>query len=226
MGKNDTFTVQSPLVADVILFSQVLDIVLIVAISCCGQIFGGHDFNYGFDFWSPTKTMPMPMSMSMSMMVIQGCALIYSLIVAMRLVNPSSSREVCTVRILPHGVQIEEYTLQMKGNMNGEGKKSGLKVRFIPREWIMDVIVKEHVMSYRVTSVVLFRIIRNDAHDEQKKHGKIIINDGSKESESSPCRTKKSNIKDASLVTAFNPKKVEMSYEECMQAWSWIRDAL
>ncbi len=212
MGRNDVFTVQSPLAADVLLFSQVLDFVLIVAISYCCQLFGDNHFNYGFDFGFDYGVYQP--SAKTTTMIIQGLLLLYCIMSAIRLVNPSSRREVCSVRMLPHGIQIEEYTLHVNNKGNGQGqeevgKKSGLNVRFIPREWIIDVIVKEHVMSYRVTSVVLFRI----------RHNKSM--------ESSQCRTTKNeSIKDASLVTAFNPKKVEMSYEECMQAWSGIRDAL
>ena len=85
-------------------------------------------------------------------------------------------------------------------------KKIGFKARFLPREWIMDVIVNEHVTSHRVMSIVLFRVYPQN----------ILCSSSNKEF----------NIKDATLVAAFNPNMVDMTYRECMQMWEGIRDGL
>ena len=120
----------------------------------------------------------------------------------------------CKVRILPQeGVQIEEYTaVEAKVEHEHEHKQQekadiGFKARFLPREWIIDVIVNEHVMSHRVMSIVLFRVYPQS----------IILCSSSKN---------QLNIKDATLVAAFNPSMVDMTYRECMQMWEGIRDGL
>lgn len=150
--------------------------------------------------------------------IIQSIIFFYAMSKLRLYFNPTLRQEVCRVRILPHGVQIEEYTVQVHHNQQNlaeeasikqnavtDAKKIRLKRRFLPREWIIDVIVNEHVTSHRVMSIVLFRLYPQGICSSNKLQF---------------------NIKDAALVAAFNPDMVDMTYRECMQMWEGIRDGL
>ena len=115
------------------------------------------------------------------------------------------SQNVCQVRFLPFGVQIEENTL-----LEGEKKNKAVAhpnkvIRLIPWENVLDVIVTEVVLSYKVFSMVAFRIDKEDGTDKKSYQDRI---------------------NQASLVPAFDPNKVSMTYKECLLIWKELSDEI
>lgn len=76
---------------------------------------------------------------------------------------------------------------------------------FIPSECILDVVVLEIVLSYKVISVVAFRIDKQGMVDKSFRDRLL---------------------QDSSLVIAFHPDKVHMSYVECINKWKGIQEAI
>lgn len=120
----------------------------------------------------------------------------------------SNTKNICQVRFLPFGVQLEEFHSQkhtiQKQSLSLDNCN---KVQFIPRGHIIDVVVVEMVLSYKVYSMVAFRVY-------QEKTG--TAND-------QPKKTYKERRNEASLIPAFDPYLVEMTYEECMTLWSGMK---
>jgi hypothetical protein len=136
--------------------------------------------------------------------------------------SPKKWQNVCTVRVLPFGIQIEERTVSAATkrsnsidditNMCCKKPKDSIltnddpeKVMFIPSECILDVVVLEIVLSYKVISVVAFRVDKQGMVDESLR---VRV------------------LHDSSLVIAFHPDKVHMSYVECINMWKGIREAI
>jgi hypothetical protein len=107
-------------------------------------------------------------------------------------------RNVYCIHILPFGVQIEETSIDSDGGVKV------LKKKFIPKECIIDIVVTEVISSYRLMSIVVFRI-----HDHVKE-----IRDADRK------------LKDASLVTAFNPDKMEVGYCDCIMIAETLKKAI
>jgi len=111
-------------------------------------------------------------------------------------------QNICQVRFLSFGVQIEENTLFEGEKKNKAVVHPNKVIRFIPWENVLDVIVTEVVLSYKVFSMVAFRI---DKEGTDKKNYQERINE-------------------ASLVPAFDPNKVSMTYKECLLMWKEMSD--
>ena len=114
-------------------------------------------------------------------------------------------QNICQVRFLPFGVQIEENTL-----FEGEKKNTAMAhpnkvLRLIPWEDVLDVIVTEVVLSYKVFSMVAFRIDKEEGTDKKSYQDRI---------------------NHASLVPAFDPNKVSMTYKECLLMWKEMSDEI
>ncbi len=114
-----------------------------------------------------------------------------------RIFTHKKTREVCTIYRRPFGIQIEESVVDNDGN-----SRVG-KTQFIPKELIVDVVVTEVVTSYRLMSIVVFRLV----DDENKK-------------------TEEQEIENASLVTVFDPNKVEMRYYDCLRISQMLKKML
>jgi hypothetical protein len=111
-------------------------------------------------------------------------------------------QNICQVQLLHFGIQIEENVL-----FHGKDKQVALPnkvLQFVPWENVLDVIVAEVVFSYKVFSMVAFRI-----HEEGTER-----------------RSYEERIKEASLLPAFDPSKVSMTYKECLHTWKGINDAI
>ena len=120
----------------------------------------------------------------------------------------SNTKNICQVRFLPFGVQLEEFHSQKHTIKKQELSIDNCnKVEFIPREQIIDVVVVEMVLSYKVYSMVAFRV-------NEEKTGTA---------NGQPKKTYKQRRKEASLIPAFDPSLVEMTYEECMTLWSRMK---
>ena len=133
------------------------------------------------------------------------------------------TQNVCQVQIFPWGIQFSEYKRRFDCRVDNNEiineRQSNRKCKFIPMENIVDVIVVEQVMSYKVKSIVLFRMDRKglgfDTPFPLKNDNNINIVNGDE----------KRNY-DIMLVEAFSSKMVELSYVECMTLWKGISDAI
>lgn len=144
-----------------------------------------------------------------NMNIVQSLVYILGISKISKTFHHSNRKNICQVRFLPFGVQLEEFHSQKHTT-----KKQQLsihncsKVQFIPREQIIDVVVVEMVLSYKVYSMVAFRV--NQENDS-------ITN-------VEPRKTYKQRRKEASLIPAFDPSLVEMTYDECMSLWSTMKN--
>ncbi len=153
--------------------------------------------------------------------------------------NVVMNQNVCQIQILPWGVQINEYHRKYNITMNQIGEQTIQKERrrklrreFIPMEHIVDVIVVERVMSYRVQSCILFRINEKGAcstmqcmdknyeseHDDRNKRDD--------ETSSMFVKSDETRNSDISLMEVFSSKMVELSYSESIKIWKEMCDVL
>jgi len=179
MKNNNEFTVKSPPTSPK-LIPSLIDLTIVVTIAALLQIYANE-----------------------TAIVVRAALYLYVISILKSLFQPKTQQDVCSIRILPFGVQIEEYINTSINGENTDRAKVG-KIQFLPKECIIDVIVTEVVLSYKVVSVVVFRIAE----------------------EGKDCADYKQKIKDALLVTAFDPDKVEMTFDECMLMRAGIRNAL
>jgi hypothetical protein len=162
------------------------------------------------------------------MVVVQHVFYLYQISKVIKAVSsPRKWQNVCTVRVLPFGIQIEERTIYAASSSATSaptnnsihriqsyyrrGKIKGFcsendpeKITFIPAECILDVVVLEIVLSYKVMSVVAFRIDKEGMVDKSFRE----------------------RLHESSLAIAFHPDKVHMTYMECMQMWKGIKEAM
>jgi hypothetical protein len=75
--------------------------------------------------------------------------------IVMQSSNETYIQEFGSVTFVPFGILVEEYTMI---GCKGKQRRKRYKSEFIPRENIIDVIVMEVVHSYKVSSVLAFRI--------------------------------------------------------------------
>lgn len=128
------------------------------------------------------------------------------------------------VQILPWGIQIDEYTKIIKyrptASNNCEKERSKIirqKRKFIPLENVIDVIVSEVILSYKVRNCVMLRVKhscddhRNDQHNDKEE--KSLSNNNVMWDE-------------ITLIPVFSTNLLEMSYIECTQLWKAISDTL
>jgi len=94
-----------------------------------------------------------------------------------------------------------ECLVSWKGQTSGASQQS---TSICPMGNVLDVIVAVVVFSYKVFSMVAFRI-----HEEGTER-----------------RSYEERIKEASLLPAFDPSKVSMTYKECLHTWKGINDAI
>lgn len=129
---------------------------------------------------------------------LQGILFVCCTSIIKSMCHQKKKQEVCSIRLLPFGVQIEESLVDYDGNAKVEKKT------FIPKESIIDVVVTEVALSYKLLSVVVFRLI----DDENKKNGDDEM------------------LKEASLVTAYDPNKMEMRYGDCISISQTLKSML
>lgn len=143
-----------------------------------------------------------------NMNIVQSLVYIFGISKISKTFHHSNTKNICQVRFLPFGVQLEEFHSQKDTTKKQElSIEDCNKVHFIPREEIIDVVVVEMVLSYKVYSMVAFRVNQETActaNDQQRK-------------------SYKQRRKEASLIPAFDPSFVEMTYEECMSLWSTMK---
>jgi len=133
-----------------------------------------------------------------------------------------------SVTISPLGVQLSSSSLSSTPRINNEShrnkpaksisKRSKSIPIFIPRSDIIDVIVSEVILSYKVTSVVHFRIVKNT---------NLTSLPAMLSETSSPSTTTMNallKVDHISLIPAF--PNVEMTYKECQHMWYEISKAL
>ena len=151
------------------------------------------------------------------MILIQIGFLIHHIMKVMNITSSSTTTQnVCHVEILPWGIQIDESAkiIQIGASKAFENRVTrtiNKRSTFIPLENVIDVIVSEVILSYKVRSCVIFRI----------------------KSSSDQCIDKEEECKDnnvkwegITLIPAFSVDMIEMSYIECIQMWKGISDAL
>ena len=101
--------------------------------------------------------------------------------------------EVCSIRILPFGIQIEEYAL-----LDNTESFRVEDTHFIPRDNILDMVVVEIIISSsKVSSSIILRTI----HPETRY------------------QSHEDKLKQASLAVLFDPVKFQLTYEECTVIW-------
>jgi len=88
-------------------------------------------------------------------------------------------------------------------------------VKFIPKEDIIDVVIVELVLSYKVVSCVMFRRIKSRS---------LITAEKILSQESIGALMMKRNY--VELIPAFAPGKIQMSYNECQIMLNNITDSL
>ena len=135
----------------------------------------------------------------------------------------TTKQNVCQVQILPWGVQISEFTREIRSSsmnwyskdedqMQKSERNLNRKTKFIPLENVVDIIVSEVVLSYKVKNCVMFRI-KKWSDDTQEKRNvqttRMLMASG--------------NMK---LIPAFSSSMVEMSYIECTHIWQAMSEVL
>lgn len=122
---------------------------------------------------------------------------------------------ICEVQVLPWGIQITEYTKIGDVSKDHQIKRCpyptimNKKSKFIPMENVVDVIISEVVLSYKVRNCIMFRIKYCRDEQDGKSYG-----------------ANKMGNENVTLVSAFSTTMVEMSYIECTQIWQGITNAL
>ena len=137
-------------------------------------------------------------------------------------------QNICHVDILPWGIQIQQYTKEMQlpkliedstrissndsmikciDKKRGYHGQTWTKERitnemssFIPLEDIVDVIVTEVILSYKVKNCIMFRL--------KKMHHDVVDDE------------------DIALSPAFSTTLVELTYVECIQLWKGMSNSL
>lgn len=103
------------------------------------------------------------------------------------IIMPKKKQQVCVIRHVPYGIQIENYeNVFQHANDNRNPNPSK---KFISKDSIMDMVVTEVALSYRLLSTVIIRLIQ-DENDTRGDH--------------------------PSLVAPFDPDKFELQYNECL----------
>mmetsp|Transcript_21649 Transcript_21649/g.30334 ORF Transcript_21649/g.30334 Transcript_21649/m.30334 type:complete len:249 (+) Transcript_21649:90-836(+) len=144
-------------------------------------------------------------------------------------------QHVCTAEVTPVGVVICDYTVTYrdketnKKNNNysiwqtslrdsplGIQKEKSRNVQVISREDIIDVIISEMVLSYKVINCVMFRV-----------QNRAEMNIGKNSNASQICEAMMDlNVSSIKLIPAFSPDHVAMTYVECEKMWLGLMKAL
>lgn len=135
-----------------------------------------------------------------------------------------------TVTVYPLGVQLTTTTFR------GESKARLSNNTFLPRANIIDIIVSEGVLSYKVVSTVLFRV-SNEPNNGVTSTNQVLEMNGNRKLASnttaantcstlSPSSSMHAMLKSGqvTLIPAF--PGVEMSYKECQTMWYGLSAAL
>ena len=114
-------------------------------------------------------------------------------------------QHMCTVEIMPLGVQIVEFVQSLRHGISVTTKPGN--VCFIPHEHIYDVIVSEVILGSSVKSHIMFRIKQDPARGTLADQ---------------TCKISGHNLmvdKEIALVPAFPADKILLSLEECLRIW-------
>jgi len=161
-----------------------------------------------------------------------------------------TEQNICKVQVMPLGLQITEATLLTNciHFRPYDSKPKQTKLYFIPMSDVLDVVITEIVLGYKVINCVMFRIQTNDAlvhkhlpyQSQNKIHANYIyypshheLNDKHNHKHNHKHKHKHNHNDSrilrkhcSSLVPAFSPHQVQMSYAECEQMWVGIMKAL
>lgn len=178
-----------------------------------------------FDVAVHYKILIISIIIAVSLMVLQMVSLVR--IDHSKLKVIEMSQIVCQVQILPWGVQIREHVRKFDNKGDTESANERIlerKCTFVPMEKIIDVIVVERVLSYRVKSCILLRTKKQtpcsnlfNQNDEKE------IDDNQSINFIKGDEKRNNNI---SLVEVFSSSMVELSYSECTKMWKEINNVL
>ena len=104
------------------------------------------------------------------------------------------------------------------------------KIQIIPSSDVLDVVINEIVLGYKVISCVMFRIKSDNTptkkQTECQAQNKSRTNNMPYLQHQRQTDTNILRKQCISLVPAFSPNKVQMSYIECEQMWAGLMKAL
>jgi len=127
------------------------------------------------------------------------------------------------IEVLPLGIQIVRSIIHKRGDNRDDHLYQSIQSQcFIAHEDIIDVIISEVVLSYKVFSCIHFRVKKRERrqhHCSNLQSDQDKIQEKSGDSPSNYMRTGK-----ISLIPAF--PDLEMSYNECEKLWADIMTAL
>mmetsp|Transcript_9047 Transcript_9047/g.11396 ORF Transcript_9047/g.11396 Transcript_9047/m.11396 type:complete len:246 (-) Transcript_9047:501-1238(-) len=151
-------------------------------------------------------------------------------------------QNICQVQIFPWGIQIEECTSILSTMTNNDREIQNIEggieekcftvkkninenVQFIPMEEVVDCVLNEIVLGYKVQNSIVFRIKSNKRENivQETKCFKDEIGANDKKGYGTQNMIANKNI---ALVTAFSTKMVEMTYTECIELWKGISETL
>ena len=108
------------------------------------------------------------------------------------------------IEIFPHGIQVSEKTIYWTNN---QPSMIHGPIRFIPMEDIIDIIILEMILSYKVMDCLMIRIVSMDSNDDDDITGGNM---------------KKRNR----LFPLFSPYFIQLSREECEKLQLGIRQGI
>jgi len=173
---------------------------------------------------------------SIPVAIASGSLIMYALSAAAFPSAPRSRRHEVEVEITPLGVQISSFRSTKTTNgtaapaSGGEGwrrEPAGVPT-FLPRESVVDAVVSEVVLSYKVSSVVVFRVLENDSGggddadfvDCARDARPSPPDDDRTEASGSPAVESLMAAGAVRLVPAF--PGMEMTHLQCLKMWEGI----